>query len=108
MAIHKNLLPFDGRSRTFLSVKIGDLDISGRAVLAPMAGVTDSVFRGMCREQGAALVFSELVSADGLVRDSRKTFDLMAFTPEERPVGIQLFGSDPGIMAEAARLAERR
>jgi tRNA-dihydrouridine synthase B len=89
-------------------VKIFGLDIDGRAVLAPMAGITDTPFRLLAREYGASLVFTELVSADGLVRNSGKTFGLMDFLPEERPIGIQLFGSDPFILGEAARFAESR
>jgi tRNA-dihydrouridine synthase B len=89
-------------------MRIFGLDISGRAVLAPMAGLADTPFRLLARECGAALVFTELVSADGLVRNSAKTFKLMDFLPEERPIGIQLFGADPVIMAEAAGLAESR
>ena len=89
-------------------VKIFGLDIDGRAVLAPMAGITDTPFRLLARECGASLVFTELVSADGLVRNSEKTFRLMEFLPGERPIGIQLFGSDPFILGEAARFAESR
>lgn len=82
------------------------LRINGRAVLAPMAGAADSAFRLIARESGAAMVFSELVSADGLVRDSAKTFRLMEFLPAERPIGIQLFGCDPETMSQAAQIAE--
>ncbi len=89
-------------------MKLLGLDIEGRAVLAPMAGITDTPFRLLARECGASLVFTELVSADGLVRNSEKTFKLMDFLPGERPIGIQLFGADPLIMAEAARFAESR
>jgi len=89
-------------------MRIFGLDIEGRAVLAPMAGITDTPFRLLARECGASLVFTELVSADGLVRGSEKTFRLMDFLAGERPIGIQLFGADPLVMAEAARLAESR
>ena len=82
-------------------------------MLAPLAGVSDSPFRRLAREQGAAAVYTEMVSADGLARGNQATIDYCAFEPEERPIGIQLFGSDPGIMAEATRIlcdlpAERR
>ena len=70
-----------------------------------MAGVTDSLFRQLAVEQGAALVYTELVSIEGLIRQSKKTFDLMAFSDAERPIGIQLFGNNPDSMAEAVRLA---
>lgn len=73
-------------------------------MLAPLAGVSDSPFRQLAREQGAGFVYTEMVSADGLVRGSQPTFELCAFEPHERPIGIQLFGSDPGIMAEATRV----
>ncbi|MFH1941123.1 MAG: tRNA dihydrouridine synthase DusB [bacterium] len=90
-----------------LALVFCDLDISGRAVLAPMAGVTDSAFRRIAKSEGAALVTTELVSSDGLVRNSFKSFSLLEFLPEERPIGIQLFGSDPAVMAEAVRRVEK-
>ncbi len=83
------------------------LCLSGRTVLAPMAGAADSAYRLMAKEFGAALVFTELTSADGLIRKSQKTFQLMEFSPEERPIGIQLFGYDARTMAEAALIAEK-
>jgi nifR3 family TIM-barrel protein len=88
-------------------MRLFGLDIEQRAVLAPMAGITDTPFRLAAREWGAGFTVSELVSADGLVRQSEKTYALMAFDPQERPFGIQVFGSDPSVMAEAARIAER-
>ncbi len=84
---------------------VGEISLEGPSILAPMAGITDSPFRIMARQCGAALVFTELISADGLVHSSGKTFRLMSFLPEERPIGIQLFGDHPGIMAEAAASA---
>jgi nifR3 family TIM-barrel protein len=71
--------------------------------LAPMAGVTDSVFRRLCKEQGADVVVTEFVSADGILHRNQRTREMIAFRPEERPVGVQLFGADPEKMAEAAR-----
>lgn len=68
-----------------------------------MAGVADNAFRLMAKSGGASLVFTELISADGLVRNSPKSHQLSEFSPEERPIGVQLFGSDPEIVAEAAR-----
>ncbi len=88
-------------------IEIGNLEINGNIVLAPMAGYTDSPFRRIAREAGAALVITELVSAEGIVRNSRKTTDLLRFSEAERPLGIQLFGNDPGVMAEAARIVEQ-
>jgi tRNA-dihydrouridine synthase B len=92
---------------------IDTLAIDTPFMLAPLAGVSDSPFRQLAREQGAGVVYTEMVSADGLIRGSKPTFELCAFESHERPIGIQLFGSDPGIMAEAARVlcdlpAERR
>jgi tRNA-dihydrouridine synthase B len=94
-------------------MRIGDVEFDSPLLLAPLAGVSDSPFRRLAREQGASGVYTEMVSADGLVRGNRATFDYCAFEPCERPIGIQLFGSDPGVMADATRLlcdlpAERR
>jgi len=75
-------------------------------VLAPLAGFTDSPYRRIARDHGAALVFTELISAEGVVRGNRKTLDLARFTPGERPLGIQLFGKDPDTMGEAAAIVE--
>ncbi len=85
-------------------MRIGSVVFESPFLLAPLAGVSDSPFRRLAREQGAAGVYTEMVSADGLVRGSKATFDYCRFEPEERPIGIQLFGSDPAIMAEASRL----
>jgi tRNA-dihydrouridine synthase B len=72
--------------------------------LAPQAGVSESPFRRLCREFGADVVETEFVSADGLVRGSAKTHAYLRFDEEERPIGIQIFGSDPAMMADAAAL----
>jgi tRNA-dihydrouridine synthase B len=71
--------------------------------LAPMAGVTDSVFRRLCKEQGADVLVTEFVSADGILHQNERTREMLSFRPEERPVGVQLFGADPDRMAEAAK-----
>ena len=94
-------------------MKIGEVELEAPFLLAPLAGVSDSPFRQLAREQGAAGVYTEMVSSDGLVRGQKATFDYIAFEPHERPIGIQVFGSEPAIMAEAARVlsdlpAERR
>jgi tRNA-dihydrouridine synthase B len=70
--------------------------------LAPMAGVTDSIFRGFCREQGADVVVTEFVSADGILHRNERTRHYLEFAESERPVGVQLFGAEPERMAEAA------
>ncbi|MCR5331314.1 MAG: tRNA dihydrouridine synthase DusB [Lachnospiraceae bacterium] len=72
--------------------------------LGPMAGVTDRTFRRLCREQGADLLYTEMVSAKGLHYHSRNTADLLRTDESEHPIGIQLFGSEPDIMAEAAAM----
>jgi tRNA-dihydrouridine synthase B len=71
--------------------------------LAPMAGVTDSVFRRLCKEQGADVLVTEFVSADGILHRNQRTRDMLSFRAEERPVGVQLFGADPQRMADAAK-----
>ena len=71
--------------------------------LAPMAGVTDSIFRGLCRELGADVVVTEFVSADGIMHRNQRTREMVQFAEAERPVGVQLFGADPHKLAEAAR-----
>ncbi|MBI1798398.1 MAG: tRNA dihydrouridine synthase DusB [Candidatus Eisenbacteria bacterium] len=87
-----------------MSGRIGSVQYESPFMLAPLAGVSDSPFRQLAREQGAAMVFTEMVSADGLARGNQATLDYCAFEPGERPIGIQLFGSDPGVMAEATRV----
>ena len=86
-------------------MKIGTLEIQGRAVLAPMAGVADRAFREICTQFGASYVVSEMVSSKGLQYNDKKTGALMALSDEERPAGIQLFGDDPAVMALAAKMA---
>ncbi|MBN2008952.1 tRNA dihydrouridine synthase DusB [candidate division KSB1 bacterium] len=78
------------------------MPIPGYAALAPLAGVSDSSFRQVCKLLGAGLVFSEMVSSEGLVRDDEKSYQYLKFVESERPIGIQLFGADPDIMADAA------
>ena len=85
------------------------LDISqlkGRAVLAPMAGITDSAFRVICRRHGAALVYSEMLSTEALSRHHGKTLKMAGFREEERPVALQLFGKRPQAFAEAVAWLE--
>jgi nifR3 family TIM-barrel protein len=71
--------------------------------LAPMAGVTDSVFRQLCKEQGADVLVTEFVSADGILHRNQRTREMIRFVPAERPVGVQLFGAEPSHLAEAAQ-----
>ena len=84
-------------------LNIGNLSIHTPIFLAPMAGVTDYSFRIICKEHGAGIVYSEFVSAHGIIRKNEKTLDMIKFTDEERPIGIQIFGDEPEVMAKAAR-----
>lgn len=79
---------------------------NGKLILAPMAGVTDSVYRTICRCHGADIVVSEMVSAEGLCHNPAGTYSLLEFAKSERPIGIQLFGARPRRLAEAARYVE--
>jgi len=76
-------------------------------VLAPMAGITDFPFRMICKAFGAGLVFSEMVSVEALIREHRRTYDMLRTDPAERPVAFQIFGSKPASMAEAAHIVSR-
>ena len=87
-------------------LKIGDLTLAHNVVLAPLAGITNLPFRILCRREGATLAFTEMVSVNGLVREGVKTLALLKSCPEDRPLGIQLFGDTPGQLAEAARMVE--
>src|SRR6187549_3446578 len=68
--------------------------------LAPQAGVSESPFRRLCRDFGADVVVTEFVSADGVVKGNVRTKDYLRFDPEEHPIGVQIFGADPAMMAE--------
>ena len=81
---------------------IGPVEINSRLALAPMAGVTDLAFRTICRELGAGLTITEMVSAKALCYQDKKTIPLMELGEGEHPAGVQLFGSDPACMEEAA------
>lgn len=83
-------------------MKIGNLEIQNPLALGPMAGVTDLTFRLLCKEQGCGILYSEMVSAKAILYNNKKTKDLLAIDEDEHPIGIQLFGSDPDIMAEIA------
>ena len=84
---------------------IGSIEINSRLALAPMAGVTDAAFRAICREHGAGLTYTEMVSAKALVYQDRKTRCLLQLGDGEHPSGAQIFGSDAGCIAQAAGLA---
>ena len=86
-------------------MNIGRIHVDSRLVLAPMAGVTDLAFRQICRELGAGLTVTEMVSAKALCYQDRKTRSLLRLGPGEHPAGVQIFGSDAACMAEAACMA---
>lgn len=89
-------------------MKIGNVDLGERpVVLAPMEDVTDVSFRVLCREQGAAMVTTEFIPSDGLIRDATKAIAKMRTLEEESPVAIQIYGHIPESMVDAARMADR-
>ncbi len=87
--------------------KIGNLTLDGWALLAPMAGVSDLAYRVIARRMGAAMTTAEMVSAKGLYYKNEKTRDMLAIDPSEHPVSLQIFGSDPDIMALGAKEMEK-
>jgi tRNA-dihydrouridine synthase B len=87
-----------------MAFRIGPVEFDSPFLLAPLAGVSDSPFRQLAREQGASAVYTEMVSADGLSRGQAATIDYCRFDEVERPIGIQLFGSDPSTMVEATKV----
>lgn len=89
-------------------LKIGNVELENNLILAPMAGVTDLPFRLLCKEQGAALCCMEMVSAKGIYYNNKNTESLLTVDERERPVSLQLFGSDPEIMAAMAARIEHR
>lgn len=84
-------------------MKIGNIELENNVFLAPMAGVTDLAFRILCKEMGAGLVVSEMVSSKGMYYKDPGTKYLTQVDPKERPIGIQIFGSDPNIMADVVK-----
>jgi nifR3 family TIM-barrel protein len=90
-----------------LTVQIGKVALGGFAALAPMAGVADRAFRELCMEFGAGYCVSEMVSSKGIAYHSAKSAELMEVSDGERPCGVQLFGTEPDTMADAARFAMR-
>lgn len=89
-------------------IQIGSVPISSQLALAPMAGVTDAAFRQICAEQGAGYTVTELISSKALCYQDGKTLSLLAPFPGEHPFAVQIFGSDPPCMAEAAQIALER
>lgn len=81
-------------------MKIGNINLENNVILAPMAGITDSAFRTICKEMGAGLVYSEMVSSRGLYYNDKKTKNLLEVNEYERPISLQIFGNEPYIMAK--------
>ena len=89
-------------------MQIGNVEIKNNVILAPMAGVTDLPFRLLCKEQGCGMLYSEMISAKAILYNNKNTEELLRVTPGENPIAVQLFGSDPYIMAEIAKIIEER
>lgn len=89
-----------------MKLQIGNLTLSNNLALAPMAGVTDLPFRLLCKEQGCGLMCTEMVSAKAILYNNKNTKELLEVREEERPVAVQLFGSDPVVMSEMAKRIE--
>lgn len=87
-------------------MNIGTVEIDNFTVLAPLAGITNLPFRLLAKRAGCGLVCSEMISSNGLVYNSGKTVQLLDSTPEEKPLSVQIFGSNPQIMADAARIVQ--
>ena len=88
----------------FGKLKIGSVELDNNVILGPMAGISDLPFRLLCHEQGAGLVCMEMVSAKAITYKNKNTDKLMDIHPSEHPVSLQLFGSEPDVMAEATRM----
>lgn len=84
-------------------MKVGNLDIGKKLFLAPMAEVTDSSFRKICKELGSGLTFTQMVSALGVIKNNFETLRLFSFSRSEKPIGVQILGNDAGIIGEAVK-----
>lgn len=87
--------------------KIGNLEIKNQIVVAPMAGVTDKAFRKIAEEMEAGLVYTEMISAEALIRENKKTIEMLDISDENIPVAVQLFGEKPEVMSQAAKLLSK-
>ena len=87
-----------------LPLQVGDQSIDPPVVLAPMAGITNRAFRRLCRESGAGLYVSEMVTSRALVERNAATMDMVVFADDESPRSVQLYGVDPQVMAQAVRI----
>ena len=82
---------------------IGKVKIKYPVLLAPMAGVTDMPFRTICKQMGASMMYTEFVSAEGIIRENTKTLDMIKFADFERPIGVQIFGDNPKVVGKSAK-----
>lgn len=89
-----------------MKLRIGNVELENNVILAPMAGVTDLPFRMLCKEQGCGLVYTEMVSAKAILYKNKNTEELLEVREDERPVSVQLFGSDPDIVSDMAHQIE--
>ena len=85
-----------------MGAKIGTIEIQDKLILAPMAGVTDLPFRLLCKEAGCDILYTEMVSAKAMYYKNKNTIPLLALDDREHPIGLQLFGSEPELMADMA------
>jgi tRNA-dihydrouridine synthase B len=88
-------------------MRLGKIELTNNLILAPMAGISDMPFRLLAKKMGAGLVYSEMISDKGLLYQNPHTLKMLAINPEERPVALQIFGSDPYSLAEAAKIVEQ-
>src|SRR3954462_14744577 len=88
------------------SIQLGKLTLEHNVILSPMVGVTDAPFRRLCARGGSALMSGEMLSAQAMKFENAKTLKLLQFFPDERPLSSRICGSEPAIMAEAARQME--
>lgn len=90
------------------SLALGSLTLKNNMILAPMAGISNVPFRVLAREAGCSLAFTEMISANGLVRGNEKSRQYLSSSVEDKPLGVQIFGSDPEILAEAVQIADEQ
>ena len=89
-----------------MSFFIGNVEVKNQVILAPMAGITSTTFRRICKRMGASLVVAEMVSDKALIYESKKTYELLKMYEDERPISQQIFGGDPETMGQAAKIIE--
>ena len=106
LCYNKNTM--DDRKYFTENFKVGNAVFDNNILLAPMAGVTDRAFRILCKEQGAGITFSEMISAKGVHYDSQKSLELSVLDPSEKPAAVQIFGCEPAYMAAAAEQFVKR